>query len=119
MTFNGSVLAVSGTIRATSDVIAYYSSDIRFKDNIISIDNPIEKVKQINGVEFDWNDKQPNYEGHDIGVIAQNIEEVIPEVVETRKDGYKAVKYEKLVALLIEAIKQQQEEIEELKNKFE
>ena len=78
----------------------------------------IEKVKQINGVEFDWNDKQPNYEGHDIGVIAQNIEEVIPEIVETRKDGYKAVKYEKLVALLIEAIKQQQEEIEKLKNKF-
>ena len=99
-------------------MVAFYSSDIRFKDNIISIDNPLEKVKQINGVEFDWNDKQSNYEGHDIGVIAQNIEEVIPEVVETRTDGYKAVKYEKLVALLIEAIKQQQEEIEKLKNKF-
>jgi hypothetical protein len=119
LTFNGSTLTVTGNIHATSDIVAYYSSDIRFKDNITSIDNPIEKVKQINGVEFDWNDKQPNYEGHDIGVIAQNIEEVIPEVVETRKDGYKAVKYEKLVALLIEAIKQQQEEIEELKNKFE
>ena len=118
LTFDGSILTVTGTIRATSDIVAYYSSDVRFKDNIISIDNPIEKVKQINGVEFDWNDKQQNYEGHDIGVIAQNIEEVIPEIVETRKDGYKAVKYEKLVALLIEAIKQQQEEIEKLKNKF-
>ena len=55
-------------------------------------------------------------EGHDVGVIAQEIEEVLPEVVTTRDNGYKAVKYEKIVPLLIEAIKEQQEQIEELKN---
>jgi hypothetical protein len=54
-------------------------------------------------------------EGHDIGVIAQEIEKVLPEVVETRLNGYKAVKYEKIVALLIEAIKQLKSEIDILK----
>ena len=53
--------------------------------------------------------------GHDVGVIAQEIEEVLPEVVQTRDNGYKAVKYEKIVPLLIEAIKELKQEIEELK----
>ena len=119
MTFTGTVLAVTGNIRASADIVAYYSSDRRLKDNIIPIDNPIEKIKQISGVEFDWNNNQEIHEGHDIGVIAQEIEEVLPEVVATRENGYKAVKYDRIVALLIEAIKEQQKEIEELKNKFE
>ena len=55
------------------------------------------------------------YEGQDVGVIAQEIEKVLPEVVETRETGYKAVKYEKIVPLLIESIKEQQKQIEELK----
>ena len=119
MTFSGTILNVTGNIRASADIIAYFSSDRRLKDNIIPIDNPIEKIKQISGVEFDWNENQNIHEGHDIGVIAQEIEEIIPEVVATRDNGYKAVKYDKLVALLIEAVKEQQKEIEELKNKFE
>ncbi len=57
-------------------------------------------------------------EGHDIGVIAQEIEAILPEVVTTRDTGYKAVKYEKIVALLIEAIKEQQLEIEEIKRQI-
>ena len=56
-----------------------------------------------------------SYKGHDVGVIAQEIEEVLPEVVTTRDNGYKAVKYEKIVPLLIEAIKEQQEQIDELR----
>jgi len=117
LTYDGSNLDITGNARATGDVIAYYSSDKRLKDNIIQISNPIEKIKSIGGYEFDWNDNQSTYEGHDIGVIAQEIEEVLPELVTTRDTGYKAVKYEKIVALLIEAIKEQQKQIDELRNK--
>ena len=67
------------------------------------------------GYEFDWNEKQDTYEGHDVGVIAQEVEEILPEAVTTREDGYKAVKYEKLVPLLIESVKEQQKQIDDLK----
>ena len=86
-------------------------------DNKKNIENALEKVESLNGVEFDWNDKQDVYEGHDIGVIAQEVEKILPEIVNTRDNGYKAVKYEKLVPLLIEAIKELSNEIKELKNK--
>ena len=109
---------ITGLIRATNDVVAFYSSDERLKDNIVQISDPIEKVKQIKGVEFDWNDKQEVYEGHDVGVLAQDIEKVLPELVTTRDNGYKAVKYEKIIALLIEAVKDQQSQIDELKSKL-
>lgn len=104
-----------GTIKAKGDVVAYASSDRQLKDNILPIENALEKVKQIGGYTFDWNDKQTIYKGHDVGVIAQEIESVLPEVVTTRDTGFKAVKYEKIVPLLIEAIKEQQTQIEELK----
>ena len=110
-------MQVSGDIAATGDVIASCSSDERLKDNKKNIENALEKVELLNGVEFDWNDKQDVYEGHDIGVIAQEVEKVLPEIVNTRDNGYKAVKYEKLVPLLIEAIKELSNEIKELKNK--
>lgn len=104
-----------GTIRGKGDVVAYSSSDRQLKDNVTPIKNALEKVNKIGGYTFDWNDKQNVYEGHDVGVIAQEIEKVLPEVVTTRDTGYKAVKYEKIVPLLIEAIKEQQTQIEELK----
>jgi hypothetical protein len=101
-----------------NDVVAFYSSDKRLKENVKNIESPLEKLNKINGVEFDWIEKQGVHgnKGHDIGVIAQEIEEVLPEVVTTRDNGYKAVKYEKIVPLLIEAIKELKTEIEELKN---
>lgn len=105
-------------IRSTGDVIAFYSSDERLKDNIIPLRNATDKIKQIGGYEFDWNDKQNIYEGHDVGVIAQEVEKVLPEVVETRDSGYKAVKYEKIVPLLIESIKELTSRIEELETKL-
>jgi len=111
----------AGTITTAGDVIAYSSSDIRLKDNIKPILNPLDKINKIGGYTFDWNDKQSTYTGHDVGVIAQEIEEVLPELVTTRENGYKAVKYEKIIALLIEGIKEQQLQIDELKliiNKF-
>ena len=109
--------AANGVIRAAGDIIAYYSSDKNLKDNITKIEKPLEKIQKINGYEFDWNDKQELYEGHDVGVVAQEIEEVYPQLVETRKDGYKAVKYEKLVPLLIESIKELKKEIDNIKTR--
>ncbi len=111
-------LKVHGTLNATADVVAYTSSDKKLKDNIKNITNPLEKLEKLNGVEFDWNDKQDLYKGHDIGVIAQQVEEVLPEIVDTREDGHKAVKYDRMVALLIEAVKEQQVQINELKEKL-
>ena len=110
----------SGEIRAAGDVTAYYSSDRRLKDNITNISNPLAKLSNINGVEFDWIPTEGIHsnEGHDIGVIAQEIEQILPEVVTTRPNGYKAVRYEKIVALLIEAVKDQQSQIEELKSRL-
>ena len=113
----GGNLDVTGTITATSDITAYYSSDRRLKDNITKITNPIQKVQAIGGYEFDWNSLSEK-EGHDVGVIAQEIESVLPELVVNRDNGYKAVRYEKIVALLIEAIKDQQLQIDELKTKL-
>jgi len=108
--------STANTIRCVGDVVAFYSSDKRLKDNITPIENSLEKVGKLKGYEFDWNDNQEVYEGHDVGVIAQEVEAVVPEIVETRKhDGYKAVKYEKLVPLLINAINELKAEIEELK----
>ena len=108
----------AGNISATADVIAYASSDKRLKDNLKPIENSLDKVSKLSGYEFDWNDKQEIYQGHDVGVIAQEVEEILPEVVTTRDSGYKAVKYEKLVPLLIESIKELKEEINGLKTKL-
>jgi hypothetical protein len=116
----------TGEIRATNNITAYYSSDKRYKKNVINIQNPLEKLQQINGVEFDWTEEYMSQHGgedgyfireHDIGVIAQEIEAILPEIVATREDGYKAVKYDRIVALLIEAIKELKSQIDELKNK--
>jgi hypothetical protein len=73
----------------------------------------------IQGVEFDWkkeHKKVHGYEGHDVGVIAQEIEAILPEAVRTNKTGFLAVRYEKIIPLLIEAIKEQQKQIDELKH---
>ena len=115
MTYSSNTLTVTGTIRATSDVVAFHSSDYRLKNNINTIENALDKVDQMRGVEFDWNDKQDSWEGHDIGVIAQEVEKVVPEIVIERDDGYKAVNYQKLTALLVQAVKELKEEIKELK----
>jgi len=110
---------ISGSqIEASGDVIAFGSSDKRLKDNITPIENPLEKMDKIGGYTFDWNEKQDAYKGHDVGVIAQEIEEVLPELVTTRDTGYKAVKYEKIVPLLIESIKENTKKIKELEEEI-
>lgn len=111
----------SGRIDAANDIVAYSSSDRRFKENIKPIPNALTKILRIGGYEFDWisNVELHGHEGHDVGVIAQEIEEILPELVQTRESGYKAVKYDKLVALLIEGMKEQQIQIDNLKSEVE
>ena len=114
----GGGLGVNNTINAGGDVIAFASSDERLKDNIKPIENPLDKISQISGNTFDWNSEKQNiYNGKDYGVIAQEIQKVMPELVDTRDSGYLAVKYDKIVPLLIESIKELKREIEELKSK--
>ena len=110
---------IDGDINATGDITAYYSSDERLKKNITRIQSPSNKVKLIHGVEFDWIPKKGihNNKGHDVGVIAQDVEKVLPDIVINKKNGYKAVNYEKLVALLIEVNKDLLERVEELERK--
>ena len=110
---------VVGAILATNDVVAFASSDERLKENITLIENPLEKINQLSGYEYDWIPMEGIHvhSGHDIGVIAQEVEKVFPEVVANRENGYKAVKYEKLVSVLIEGIKELKQEVETLKAK--
>jgi hypothetical protein len=114
----------TGLIRATNDVVAFYSSDITFKENINIIPNPMDMVSKINGVYFDWKKDfldsrggEDNYFNRkkDVGVIAQEIEQVLPEIVGTRPDGTKAIKYDRLTCLLIECVKNLQNQINSLK----
>jgi len=107
----------TGRIDASNDVVAFSTSDIRLKDNIKSIDKALDKVNSIQGIEFDWIEKEEVHgnSGHDIGVIAQEVEKILPDVVTTRDNGYKAVKYEKIVPLLIEAIKDLSKQVDGLK----
>ena len=117
----------AGAIFATGDITAFYSSDIRLKKDIEPISEPIKKLMEISGVTYKWNEeylKDKEVDGYfvretEVGVIAQEVEKVLPEVVATRENGYKAVRYEKLVALLIEAVKDQQKQIDELKARLE
>ncbi len=117
-------LTPSVRLQVAGDIIANSiagSSDLRFKTNITPIENPLQKVLQLRGVNFDWNKKafpeRSFSESKAIGFIAQEVEKVLPEVVQTEKtvEGYKAVQYDKVVALLVEAIKEQQKQIDGLK----
>jgi len=110
----------TGEIRATGDITAYYSSDARLKENVTPIENALEKVNQISGNTYDWKegyDEVHSHKGNDVGVIAQEIEEILPQIVTNRDNGYKAVQYEKIIPLLIEAIKELSAKVDRLENK--
>jgi hypothetical protein len=103
-------LDVSGTIRATGDVIAY--SDARVKTNITTVENALEKVKSLRGVNYTRKDDESNT--LKVGVIAQEVLSVLPEVVQQDDSGNYSVAYGNMVGVLIEAIKEQQRQIENL-----
>jgi hypothetical protein len=109
---------ITGRLDAQNDVVAFSTSDERLKENFNPIQYPIEKIKSIHGYEFNWIEELSHnhgFHGHDVGVIAQEIEKILPEIVTTKFNGYKGVKYEKIIPLLIESIKELHKEIEILK----
>ena len=113
----------NGNACFAGDVSYNKLSDIRLKNNINKIENPLEKINKINGYTFDWIQSGSHpYNGSDTGIIAQEIETLeLPGLVIDRNNGYKAVKYEKLIPVLIESIKalekrvlEQQKQIDQL-----
>jgi len=119
---NATGLMTASGLETSGDVIAFGSSDRELKDDIKPIENPLEKMEKIGGYTFTWNDKQSTYKGKDVGVVAQEIQSVLPEIVAGRANGYLGVKYEKIVPLLIESIKEKKikelkQEIDEIKEK--
>jgi hypothetical protein len=131
---NGDTWAtLDGTeLRVLGDVVAN-TSDKRLKTNIINIDSPLEKLSKINGVYFNWNEtakelNQKNTNKREVGFIAQEVQEVMPEIVSLAPfdtinhtnqsksgENYLTIQYEKIVPLLVESIKELKKEIEELK----
>ena len=114
-----------GEVRSTGDITAYYSSDYALKENINPISNALDKVSQLGGYNFDWKDSHLESRGgvddmfvkkSDVGIIAQEVQKVLPEAVGKREDGTLGVRYELLVPLLVESIKELKEEIQSLKS---
>jgi hypothetical protein len=108
-------------IASEKDIVAFVSSDKRLKTNIKPVDDSLNKIIKLNGVSFEWKDGYDDRVQNktNLGVIAQEVQEVLPEIVKERDDGYLAVKYEQLVPVLIEGMKEQQTQIDELKQKLE
>jgi hypothetical protein len=104
-------LSAAGTLTVDGDVVAF--SDARLKENITTIDNAVEKVLAMRGVSYNRTDESDK--SRKVGVIAQEIQEILPEVVTTSEDGTLGVAYGNIVGVLIEAIKEQQQQIDELK----
>jgi hypothetical protein len=117
-------ISPSVRLQVTGDIIANSiagSSDARFKTDVAPISNPLQKVLALRGVNFNWNTsafpQRMFSDKRTLGFIAQEVEKVLPEIVQTENttEGYKSVQYDKVVALLVEAIKEQQKQINQLK----
>ena len=120
---NTSSTVTFAEVRSSGDVIAYYSSDFALKENINPITNALDKVSQLGGYNFDWKDTHLENRGglddmfvkkSDVGIIAQEVQKVLPEAVGKREDGTLGVRYELLVPLLVESIKELSEKVKEL-----
>ena len=108
-------VGVGGALNVGGDITAFSASDVTLKENITPISNAVDKVRSISGNTFTWN-KKSVYNGEEgTGIIAQEIEALgLPGVTETREDGTKAVRYDRLVPLLIEAIKELSNKVKSL-----
>jgi alpha-tubulin suppressor-like RCC1 family protein/cytoskeletal protein CcmA (bactofilin family) len=93
-------------------------SDERLKNNISLINDPLDKIDALRGVEFDWNENSALNGSHDVGVIAQDVEALIPASVVEGPDGYKQVHYHKIIPYLIESIKALKQELNSIKNQL-
>jgi hypothetical protein len=122
-TFDG-IKTFQNELRCESDIVAFYSSDSRLKENITDIQGALASLDKIRGVEYDWTEEYLASKGgednaftrkHDVGVIAQELQEVLPEAVLERSDGFMGVRYEKIVPLLLQAVKELKSELDQLK----
>ena len=120
-----SALNICGNVRASGSFTANAyacSSDLRFKKDVIALDNTLQNVLKLNGVSYQWNTDEFDNRGFtddkQIGLIAQDVELVYPELVNTAADGYKSVDYQSLSAILVEAIKEQQKTIESMESRL-
>ena len=129
--FNTNNVVINGGFRAIATSI---SSDRRMKKDIKPLESSLDKISNLQGVSYEWKtDEYPDFglmEGKQIGLVAQDVKKEIPELVSEDKDGYKAISYTKLTAVLVEAVKElksenqtqrkllekQQVEIEELRS---
>lgn len=112
----GYKLDVQGLVASNGQVL---TSDARFKKNLLPIESSLSKILKLEGISFEWKTEEYKdkgfQEGRHYGVIAQQVEKVLPETVKTGLDGSKSVAYTEIIPVLIEAIKEQQKEIEQLK----
>ena len=108
------------SVSATGDVVAYSASDRRLKDNVQNIEFALEKVTKLNGVTWDWNDNADELQKSlpNVGVIAQEVEAVLPQLIQHRDTGYMAVDYAKLTGLLIEAVKDLHKQVLDLESRL-
>lgn len=110
---------IGGHVEAAGDIIAFYSSDERLKKDIKPIEGCLQKILSLDAIEFEWDtDLQKIYKGKDIGLIAQQVEKIAPEIVTRRNDGFLAMKYEKIIPLLVGATKEQDAQIQQLEEKL-
>jgi len=107
--YNGGVVAKVLTTGAWQQL-----SDSDLKENISPLENPIEKIKAISGIKFTWKNTELSAD-EQVGVLAQEVEQVLPQAVSTNDEGNKMISYASLIPLLIEAVKEQQKTIEALK----
>lgn len=115
---NAFYVGCTNGLHCDGDVVAFYQSDESLKDNITPMTGCLDKVLSLDAIEFDWNDNQETYEGRDIGLIAQQVKKIAPEIVSKRKDGYLGVKYEKIIPLLVGAVNEQDKKIEEIEKEL-
>jgi len=116
--FNANIFKINGSIQYTGTCTQ--ASDMRLKKNIQPIENALAGIALLRGVYFNWNKEEDSTlvvnETRQIGVVAQEVEQVFPELVITNEKGYKMVDYTKLAPILIEAVKDQQIQINNLKD---
>ena len=112
------ITTISADLNVTGDITAFYTSDERLKDNVTPIDDPLAKVLSISGNTYDWNEKSGK-SGDDVGVIAQEVLEVLPQAVTTRDNGYLAVDYQRIVPLLVEAVKELSARVQDLEQNYQ
>ena len=124
-TLNGT-LSVSNSATVGGDMTVYGTghfnggsfslSDVSLKTDIVPIDNALDKVMNLNGIYYNWKDTSKFNDKHQVGLIAQDVEQVIPELVDTSLDGIKSVNYAQMVSVLVQAIKEQNTLITQLRN---